>query len=137
MATPTLLASGRMKPREVIGTVDTSEFLVALGASAGFLLALSHEKILWPFVGAILVGGLFAAPLAAYLVRMLHPRLLGVTVGGLILLTNARTLAGALDFTPVLAWGAYALIVTLWISAVAFAVQAVRSSGERVLGGAH
>src|SRR5690554_1408570 len=38
IATPTLLASGRMQPARVVGTVDTSEFLVALGASAGFLM---------------------------------------------------------------------------------------------------
>ena len=137
VATPTLLASGRMKPREVIGTVDTSEFLVALGASAGFLLALSHEQIIWPIVGAILAGGLVAAPLAAYLVRLLHPRLLGVTVGGLILLTNARSLVGAFDFTPVLAWGAYIVIIALWIGAISFAALQVRRSGERILGGAN
>ena len=37
VGTPTLLASGRMEPRKVIGSVDTGEFLVALGASLGFL----------------------------------------------------------------------------------------------------
>src|SRR5918996_1054425 len=36
VGTPTLLASGRMEPRKVIGSVDTGEFLVALGASLGF-----------------------------------------------------------------------------------------------------
>ena len=43
MGTPTLLASGRLEPRKVIGSVDTGEFLVALGASLGFLVSLS-----WP-----------------------------------------------------------------------------------------
>ena len=137
VATPTLLASGRMKPRQVIGTVDTSEFVVSVSASIGFLLALSREVIVWPFVGAILVGGLFAAPLAAYLVRFLHPRLLGVAVGGLILLTNARTLAGAFDLTPLLTWGVYALILTLWVGSLIFAVNVVRKQGERVLDGIH
>jgi uncharacterized membrane protein YfcA len=36
VGTPTLLASGRMEPRKVVGSVDTGEFLVALGASIGF-----------------------------------------------------------------------------------------------------
>ena len=45
IATPTLLSSGRMEPRKIIGTVDTSEFLVALSASIGFLLALSFAEI--------------------------------------------------------------------------------------------
>src|SRR5918994_349491 len=29
IATPTLLSSGRMEPRKIIGTVDTSEFVIA------------------------------------------------------------------------------------------------------------
>src|SRR5687767_4432417 len=33
VATPTILATGRMEPRKVIGSVDTSEFLVASSAS--------------------------------------------------------------------------------------------------------
>src|SRR5918999_1449287 len=33
ISTPTLLSSGRMEPRKVVGTVDTSEFIVALAAS--------------------------------------------------------------------------------------------------------
>ena len=33
VGTPAILASGRMEPRKVIGSIDTSEFLVALAAS--------------------------------------------------------------------------------------------------------
>ena len=40
VGTPAILASGRMEPRKVIGSIDTSEFLVAVAASLGFLLAL-------------------------------------------------------------------------------------------------
>jgi hypothetical protein len=40
LGTSTLLAAGRMEPRRVIGTVSASEFLVSVGASVGFLLAL-------------------------------------------------------------------------------------------------
>ena len=43
--TSTLLASGRMEPRKVVGSVDTGEFLVALGASLGFLVSLSWRQI--------------------------------------------------------------------------------------------
>ena len=45
ISTPTLLSSGRMEPRKVVGTVDTSEFLVALCASVGFLISLSFVEI--------------------------------------------------------------------------------------------
>src|SRR5919202_4963649 len=61
ISTPTLLSSRRMEPRKVVGTVDSSEFVVALSASVGFLLALSFADIPWRVVGALLVGGLVAA----------------------------------------------------------------------------
>ena len=45
VGTPAILASGRMEPRKVIGSIDTSEFLVALAASLGFLVALGSQGI--------------------------------------------------------------------------------------------
>jgi uncharacterized membrane protein YfcA len=92
VGTPTLLASGRLEPRKVIGSVDTGEFLVALGASIGFLVSLTWKEVPLATVLLLLGGGLVAAPLAAWLVRRLSPRKLGVVVGAAILLTNARTL---------------------------------------------
>lgn len=92
VGTPTLLASGRLEPRKVIGSVDTSEFVVALGASIGFLLGLQWNQIPVATVLALLAGGLVAAPLAAYLVRIVRPAVLGVAVSASILVTNARTL---------------------------------------------
>src|SRR3712207_7744187 len=44
ISTPTLLSSGRMEPRKIVGTVDTSEFVVAFCASIGFLLTLRSEE---------------------------------------------------------------------------------------------
>ena len=40
----------------------------------------------------LLAGGLVAAPIAAWLVRHIPPRMLGSLVGGMIVLTNTRTL---------------------------------------------
>ena len=45
VGTPALLASGRIEPRKVIGSIDTSEFLVAIAASLGFLIALGSQGI--------------------------------------------------------------------------------------------
>jgi uncharacterized membrane protein YfcA len=92
VGTPALLASGRMEPRKVIGSIDTSEFLVALAASLGFLLSLGSQGLSAVWVLGLLAGGLVAAPIAAWLVRHLPPRLLGSLVGGIIVLTNTRTL---------------------------------------------
>src|ERR671921_2574801 len=71
ISTPTLLSSRRMEPRKVVGTVDCSEFVVALSASVGFLISLSLAEIPWTVVGALLLGGVIAAPIAAYIVRIL------------------------------------------------------------------
>jgi uncharacterized protein len=122
ISTPTLLSSGRMQPRKVVGTVDTSEFVVAIAASIGFLLALSFAQIPWQVVGALLLGGVVAAPVAAYVVRILPARILGTAVGGVILVTNMRTFLGAIGVEGALAVAIYVLIVAVWVAAFAHSV---------------
>jgi uncharacterized membrane protein YfcA len=126
VGTPTLLASGRMEPRKVIGSVDTGEFLVALGASLGFLVSLSWSQVPLSLVLLLLAGGLFAAPLAAWLVKHLAPRKLGVIVGAAILLTNARTLASTFGVN-----GAWRTAMYLAIVAVVGAVATWRLAQSR------
>ena len=62
VGTTSLLSSGRLEPRKVVGSVDTAEFVVSVGGSLGFLAALGSQGIAWPVVGALLVGGVVAAP---------------------------------------------------------------------------
>ena len=126
VTTPTLLADGRLAPNRVIGTVSASEFIVALSASAGFFTALGGEAVRLEFVAALLAGGLVAAPIAAYLVRHLNPRLLGVIVGGFICFTNARVLLAAAGISGDAFLLIYAAIVITWAGAVAFVVRAIR-----------
>jgi uncharacterized protein len=126
VATPSLLVSGRMEPRKVIGSVDTSEFVVAGAASAGFLIGLGSEGFVLPTVAALLVGGLIAAPLAAWLVRIVPAQLLGAAVGGLILLTNSRTIMRALDVPAGPRPVVYLAIVALWAGALYLAVRVLR-----------
>jgi uncharacterized protein len=126
VGTPTLLASGRMEPRKVIGSVDTGEFLVALGASLGFLVSLPWNQVPLTLVLLLLAGGLVAAPLAAWLVRWLPPRKLGVIVGAAILLTNARTLAFTFGIN-----GAWRAAMYLAIVAVVGSLAAWRLSQPR------
>jgi uncharacterized protein len=126
ISTPTLLSSGRMKPRKVVGTVDTSEFVVALSASLGFLLALSFAEIPWSVVGALLLGGIVAAPLAAFVVRALPARILGTAVAGVILITNMRTFMGAIGIEGATATLLYALIVVVWVVALVHSIMVNR-----------
>ncbi len=133
VATPTLIATGRMEPRKVIGSVDTSECLVAAAASIGFLLALGSQGIRWGIVAALLVGGVIAAPLAAWLVRKVTARLLGVSVGGLIVITNARTLFDSAGVEAGVRWPVYLSAAMLWALSVAWVVRVHRRAGEPLL----
>jgi hypothetical protein len=128
VATPTLLASGRMEPRKVVGSVDTSEFLVALAASIGFLIALGSQGIPFGVVAALMAGGVIAAPIAAWLVRWLPARVLGTAVGGLIVMTNSRTVLHALEASDTARATAYLGIAAVWIAAVAWTVRAHRAT---------
>jgi uncharacterized membrane protein YfcA len=126
VATPALLASGRMEPRKVIGSVDTSEFVVASSASLGFLIGLGTEGFLLPIVLALLAGGLIAAPIAAYLVRIIPAQMLGAAVGGVIVLTNARVLLGAAELPSAVPVVVYVLLAAGWVAALVLAVRVLR-----------
>lgn len=92
VATPTLLTAGKVDPRVTIGSVTASEFFVTTAASAGFLVGLGGEGVNASYVLALMAGGVVAAPLAAFVVKWLEPSVLGVVVGALLLVANARTL---------------------------------------------
>jgi uncharacterized membrane protein YfcA len=126
ISTPTLLSSGRMQPRKVIGTVDASEFLVAVAASIGFFISLSFANIPWQLVGALLVGGLIAAPIAAWIVRILPARIMGTAVGGVILIVNMRTFLEAIGVSGGLALAIYVLIVVVWLAALSHSIMVNR-----------
>jgi hypothetical protein len=109
-------------------------------ASIGFLVALSFADIPWGIVGALLIGGVLAAPLAAYVVRLLPGRVLGTAVAGIILITNMQTFLETIGVTGTPATVIYLLIAGVSLAALAFAIfvtrqeehqpQAARGEGE-------
>jgi uncharacterized membrane protein YfcA len=123
VGTTALLSSGRLEPRRVVGSVDTAEFVVSVGGSLGFLAALGSSGIAWPVVGALMLGGVVAAPVAALVVRVLAPRVLGVAAGGLIVLTNLVTLGDSLDASGVTIGLLASVVFTLWVLWIAWAVK--------------
>jgi uncharacterized protein len=133
VGTPALLSSGRMEPRKVIGSIDTSEFLVALAASLGFLVSLGSQGINPLWVAGLLGGGLIAAPIAAWLVRHIPPRMLGSLVGGMIVLTNTRTLLKSawIDAPDATRYAIYAVLYAVWAAAVVHSYRQYRK--DRVL----
>jgi uncharacterized membrane protein YfcA len=120
VSTTSLLSAGKTAPRTVIGSVDTSEFLVSTAASVGFLASLGMLGIEWGVVIALLLGGLIAAPAAAWLVTKMPARVMGVAVGGLIIMTNVRTLFAAANLTGDQATVAFTLIAAIWLGFTAF-----------------
>ncbi len=96
VTTSTLVASGQISARTTIGTVNAAELAVALAASAGFLQALGSAGMRWDVTIAMLVGGVLAAVPAAWLVRHINERSLGIAVGVLILLLSADSVLSLL-----------------------------------------
>jgi uncharacterized membrane protein YfcA len=92
IVTTSLTASNALEPRKAIGTTNTAEFLVSVSASVGFLIGLGYSNIPWQEVFALLLGGLLAAPLAAWLVSKAPRRIMGVLVGAVVVLLNLFSL---------------------------------------------
>ena len=130
VATPALLADGRLAPNRVIGTVSASEFAVAVAASVGFIFGIGVAGVRLDYVAALLAGGLIAAPIAAYMVRHLNPRLLGVVVGGFICFTNARVLLSAAGVSGDPFLGAYIVIIVIWSLSVASVIRSIRKESK-------
>jgi hypothetical protein len=82
-----------LAPRFAIGSVNTAEVAVAAVSAGSLIGSLGGEGIDVGVVLAMLGGGVVAAPLAAFVIRWLPARLLGLAVGALLLTTNVREIA--------------------------------------------
>ena len=95
IVTSNLLVQGA-EPRIVIGTVSASEFLLTVTISATFILALGWEAFTTATVG-LLIGGVAAAPLGAFVAKRAPARVLLILVGSLLVLTSAYGIYRALS----------------------------------------
>lgn len=93
VVTTTLVGTGQ-DPRTTIGSVNLAEFFLTF-VSAG-LFTLLVDGTPWSTVAGLVVGGLFAAPLAALLTRRLHTRVLLMLVGSTIVAISVFNLWRAL-----------------------------------------
>ncbi|GAA1473924.1 sulfite exporter TauE/SafE family protein [Corynebacterium aurimucosum] len=120
ISTSTLMAVGREQPRRIVGTVNTAEFLVTFGATAGFIVGLWEEIVAnAAAVVALLIGGVITAPIAAWLISRINPTLLGGFVGTAIVTLNIpRALGWALAHQQILLLQVAALVLgvalTVW-----------------------
>ena len=92
ITTPGLILTGNTEPRKVVGTVNLAEFFITIAISITFIAVLGWESFDWSLVAALLVGGVIAAPIAAYLCKRLPIRVLGIIIGLLLIGLNLRTL---------------------------------------------
>lgn len=93
VVTTTLVGRGN-DPRKTIGSVNFAEFFLALAGAATFTL-LSTSGV-WVLVLGLVIGGLFAAPFAAWMTQSLQARTLMILVGSLITFISAFNLYQAL-----------------------------------------
>ncbi len=134
VTTSTLVASGRLSARTTIGTVNAAELLVALSASAGFLVELGGEGVRWDVTAAMLLGGVLAAIPAAWMVRHINERTLGIAVGALILLLSIDSVLSLLQPPEqiLLVFRVLGVIVTL----VLLGLAVIRARSDTALNGA-
>lgn len=128
VGTTALLASGRLAPRKVIGSISAAEFAVVVAGSAGFMLGLGLGGINLSWVAVMLVGGVLAAPFAAWLARHIPARMLGSLTGGLIVTVNVRTLlyTGAVPMPVAGQVTTYLGLGLLWAGAIGWSARAHR-----------
>lgn len=90
VVTSTLVARGK-HPLMTIGSVNFTEFFVALGQSILFIIALSFGEY-WHIILGLLIGGAIAAPIAARLAQKIPAKTLMIIVGIVIILLSLRTI---------------------------------------------
>jgi uncharacterized protein len=116
VVTPFLLHKG-LPPRYAIGSVNTAEVAVAVVSAGSLVAAIGGGGLDGGVVLAMLGGGLVAAPIAAWLIRFLSARVLGLAVAALLLITNGREIANWLEL-GIERWALYG-VVPLIVAAAA------------------
>lgn len=93
IVTSTLIGRGR-DPRYTIGSVNAAEFAVAFASGVTFLLFEGINS--WQVVLGLMLGGMVAAPLGAYLVSKVNRKPLMVIVGLLVIFLGLRVVLKAI-----------------------------------------
>ena len=91
VVTSTMLAVGH-DVKKTIGTVNTAEFLVTLAETTTFVVLIRDFTSYWQTILGLVIGGVCAAPLAAWICRKIPVRPLLAIVGILIIALNLYSL---------------------------------------------
>lgn len=93
IVTTNMVAMGHC-PRTTIGTVNAAEFFVTLAQAATFVVSIGI--VMWKVSAGLLIGGVIAAPLAAYCCQRLPRKTIMLLVGILICVVSAINIYKAL-----------------------------------------
>ena len=94
VVTSNLLIQGS-SPRMTVGTVNTTEFFLTTAVSITFISQIGFEAFTAATLGLV-IGGLLAAPLGAYLTKRIPPQRLMLMVGVVLTITSLFSLYKAL-----------------------------------------
>ncbi len=87
VVTSTMIASGH-DVKKTIGTVNTAEFVVTVAETTTFVALISDFSSYWQIILGLIIGGVAAAPFAAWLCKRCPVRPLLAVVGTLIIGLN-------------------------------------------------
>jgi uncharacterized membrane protein YfcA len=90
VVTSTLIGSGHA-PRQTVGSVNTTEFVVTLAAATTFFVELGAAPL--QYLVPLVLGGVLAAPVGGWAVKQVSSRALMVAVGLLIVALSVFQLA--------------------------------------------
>ena len=89
IVTSNIIQRGK-SPQIAIGTVNTAEFFVAFFSTGVFLFFIGMEG--WKTILGLIAGGVLAAPIGAYLIKLIRPKKLMLLVGVGIVITSCYTI---------------------------------------------
>lgn len=92
VCTSTLVTVNKREPRVIIGSVNIAEFFTTVAIVITFGLTVGFENFLWFITLPLIIGGIVAAPIAAYTCKRVSQALLGIFVGSVLIVLNSRTL---------------------------------------------
>jgi len=82
-------------PKRVIGSVNIAEFFITISSSAVFMFFVDIQD--WKPTLGIILGGLFAAPFAAYIVKIIKRKPLTIAIGSLIAIISLYSIIRSID----------------------------------------
>jgi len=94
IVTSNLIFRGKT-PKETIGTVNTAEFFVTFFSTGVFLFFVGVDS--WKIILGLIIGGIIAAPIGAYMATKVKPKVLMFMVGLVIIITSSYTIYKSLS----------------------------------------